>query len=1088
MSDPRRPLQVFPDAARRQAALRAARRDSGVVRGDLFLDWVGFLDALGGVRELGRRPCPPLAARTVVASLAQGLGPTPLGDFVHEPAFARAALEVLLDLKAGRLSPRELQDALEVLPPERRDRVRTIALLHHAYERKMAELGLADREDGVRGAREALERGAWPEAWADVGEIVLRGVYDVRPSTLELLLALAAACESRRVGLRVETPVGGSPVADAALAALFRAFENRGEVLSHVDLFKADVSFESRPMSELGRHLFSPRAPKDALVGAVEGLSLWSAATARDEARLIARDVRRLVSEGVPPGHIAVAWRDLSHEAHWVAEALGELDVPVRLPWGEPLVLTGPVRLALDLPLLVEDGFPAERVADVLSSRYAPRLSAGAPEAPATLLSLAAVRDDRLGASRGKGAYDVRLDALARRLTPLPDQVRPKEQRRAHEVRVLRERCLKLIEACRLIPEQGRASELLTAWWQVVRRLGLLDSEGTPETPAEEGLGALAVEARARDDAARRALVARVRELERMLAAVGGGPRLRRRTFGRWLADAMRDVHLPPRGSAVGAVEVLEVGELEGRTFAHVFLGGLAEGRFPGHEVPNPLLGDSERHALNKHLGRDVFRLTGGEFEDRAPWRLTEDRLLFASVLVAAEHTVSLSFSVAGPGGQEQAPSSFLEEVRRLTGATWPLRSLPAIAPLDEALTPAELRQRVVLESLAMERLRVSEPDPARAVLRERFSHTPWFQAAREMMQVEIERLHFFGGGVQDAGRYTGAVGAPDLGESLREAFRFSAERPLSASSIARFSNCGFQGFLAYGLKVPEPERPGEEFDSRGQGVFWHRVLEEFFKRLKERELLGRGFNELPEALLDAVLDEVQEHFEKHHYVGHPALWRLARERAKNMVRRVLLDERRGLPFERLEPSGFELRFGPKNPAEGWSAVTLQLGEDVIHFEGTIDRLDMAGGEVGVIDYKSGHLSRSELRNKLLDASDFQLPLYLYAARASGHQGTRHAAWFSLKTGKAILLSEVLADKKQELSLDLDELLSTEPDVRQRLAAEQKPNLANAVESLVRRVRAGQFAMRPKDCGRCGYQAVCRITERRIVGEEGAHE
>jgi hypothetical protein len=143
---------------------------------------------------------------------------------------------------------------------------------------------------------------------------------------------------------------------------------------------------------------------------------------------------------------------------------------------------------------------------------------------------------------------------------------------------------------------------------------------------------------------------------------------------------------------------------------------------------------------------------------------------------------------------------------------------------------------------------------------------------------------------------------------------------------------------------------------------------------------------------------------------------------------------------------------------------------------------------VGVIDYKSGHLSRSELRSKLLEASDFQLPLYLYAARASGHRDTRQAAWFSLRTGKAILLSEVLADKKQELSLDLDELLSTEPDVRQRLAAEQKPNLANAVESLVRTVRAGQFAMRPKDCGRCGYQAVCRITERRIVGEEGSHE
>jgi ATP-dependent helicase/nuclease subunit B len=449
---------------------------------------------------------------------------------------------------------------------------------------------------------------------------------------------------------------------------------------------------------------------------------------------------------------------------------------------------------------------------------------------------------------------------------------------------------------------------------------------------------------------------------------------------------------------------------------------------------------------------------------------------------------VSLSFSVEGVGGQEQAPSAFLEEVRRLTSLTWTPRALPPIVPLDEVLTPAELRQRVVLESLASERLRVSEPDPARGLLRERVGQAPWLLAAREMMQVEIERLHYFGGTRLEAGRYTGLVGVPDVGEALREAFRFDDRRPLSASSIARFSNCGFQGFLSYGLKVPEPERPGEEFDSRGQGVFWHRVLEEFFKRLKERALLGRGFHELPEALLDTVLDEVRAHFEQRHYVGHPALWRLARERAKNMVRRVLLDERRGLPFARLEPSGFELRFGPKNPEAGWEAVTLEVDGTSVHFEGTIDRLDMAAGEVGVIDYKSGGLTRSELRDKLLDASDFQLPLYLYAARVSGHLGTRQAAWFSLKTGKAILLSDVLTDKKAEQSLDLDELLSTHPTVRERMAAEGKPNLANAVETLVRTVRAGRFGMRPKDCSRCGYQAVCRITQRRLEGEEGAHE
>ncbi len=98
MSEARRTLQVFPDNGRRQAALRAVRSSAGLVRGDSVLTWDGFLDALGGARELGRRPCSPLAARAEEASLAQGLGDTPFGDNVHEPAFARAALVVLLDL------------------------------------------------------------------------------------------------------------------------------------------------------------------------------------------------------------------------------------------------------------------------------------------------------------------------------------------------------------------------------------------------------------------------------------------------------------------------------------------------------------------------------------------------------------------------------------------------------------------------------------------------------------------------------------------------------------------------------------------------------------------------------------------------------------------------------------------------------------------------------------------------------------------------------------------------------------------------------------------------------------------------------
>ncbi|WP_224245877.1 PD-(D/E)XK nuclease family protein [Hyalangium gracile] len=1070
MSRPGRTLQVFPDAERRQQVLRAAREKRGLVLGSGWLTWDEFVNALGGAGELNRRPCSAPTCRVLMASLAQGLADTPFGDFVSEPAFARAALELVLDMKAGRLTPRELQDASESLPPERRVKARVLAGLYDTYERRMAELGLADREDVLRGSREALGRGQWPAAWEDVQSIVIHGVYDVRPSGLGLLLALAMVCEARRISLRMETPVGGSPVADAALAALFRAFESRGETVGHVDLFKADLTFEKRPLSELGRHLFSPQVKRGALSATAAGtLRMWSVGTAQDEARQLARDVRRLVTEGVSPGRIAVAWREPGAEARWLAEALEELGVPVRLPWGEPLALTGPVRLALDLPLLVEDAFPARRVAEVVASRYAPSLSRGAPEAPATLFTLAAIRDDRLGAQKGRGAYDVRLEALARRMVVAKDE-------HAHGVRVLRERCLRLMEWCRRIPESGSALELLGAWWRVVKQLGLQDTEGPLEPRVEGSLSAHALEARARDDAARHALRLRVGELERALRRVGGGPRMSRRIFGRWLADAMRDTYLPARGPDSGAVEVLDVRELPGRTFDYLFLAGMTEGRLPGHEEPNPLLGDADRAELNKRLGREAFRLTGGEFEDRSPWRLTEDRLLFASALVAAERQVSLSYAVAGVGGQEQVPSAFLEEVRRLTGMTWEARSLMAVPPLDDVLTEAELRQRVALETMAPARLRVTEPDVAGAILRRRFESEEWFSAAKELAHVEYERLHFFSNPSSRVGPYTGEVDGPGLREALRETFRFDITKPLSASALARFGNCGFQGFLTYGLKVAEPESPGEEFDARGRGTFWHRVVEEVFKKLREQGLLGKGLEEIPEELLKKALDEAVHSFEERYHVGHPVLWQLAKERARAMVRRILADERRGLPFEQYMPEGFELKFGPGADEDPWQDVFLYAGKEAIYFEGKIDRLDKGAGDVGVIDYKSGRLDKRALRERLL-SSDFQLPLYLYAARASGHKEARNAAWFSLRTGTTISLTEVLSEA------EVEGMLSTDPVVRSKLAEEGGLNLANAVEGLVQATREGRFGMRPKDCGGCGYRAVCRISERRVVEE-----
>jgi len=581
----------------------------------------------------------------------------------------------------------------------------------------------------------------------------------------------------------------------------------------------------------------------------------------------------------------------------------------------------------------------------------------------------------------------------------------------------------------------------------------------------------------ARDQAAADALGDMARELDDALRVSGAGARrMHRRTFHRWLLDAAADFNLSPRGPRGGAVRIVDVLHLPGRTFEHVFLGGVVDGRFPGRPVPHALFSDEDRRAVNLKEGREVFRLSQSDAGGRAPWRIAEDRLLLYLALVAAKEGVTISFARASAGGQEQVASPFLDELERLTGLKVDARPARALPLLDEVLTEGQLRERVALEVLARRSVRTSEPDAAASAMRRRFESEPWLRTAEWHTKIEEERLQFFADPQREAGPFTGFVGTPELLPVLKAAFSFDEKQPVSASELRRFGNCAFQGFLAYALRLGERDQPGEELDSRVQGEFWHKVLEELFPRLKEKGLLGKAADEVPAALLDEAVDAAVGAVESHAHVGHPALWKLDRERARTMALRLLnAEEHRGLPFDGLTPAHTELRFGDSRSHEDWRKVAIPGGEGVpdVHVQGKIDRIDLGTDALGVVDYKGSVKSVRELWDELLTV-EFQLPLYLYAARASGHAGAIKAAWLGLRDSELVTLDKVLAKNGHTL----EALLSTEPSVRARLEAEGQKNLANAVHGLVAGLRAGRFPMHARDCEGCPYRAVCRISER----------
>ncbi len=130
-----RRLRVLPDADRVEEALVAeAAERGGFADGSGFLTFGQLVEKLDGAKRLSRRPATPLSARVVLWSCAQALGEGPFGDFVHEPAFARSAMDLVLELKGGGLAPDAFRVAVESLPPPRIPRAGYLARLYAAYE------------------------------------------------------------------------------------------------------------------------------------------------------------------------------------------------------------------------------------------------------------------------------------------------------------------------------------------------------------------------------------------------------------------------------------------------------------------------------------------------------------------------------------------------------------------------------------------------------------------------------------------------------------------------------------------------------------------------------------------------------------------------------------------------------------------------------------------------------------------------------------------------------------------------------------------------------------------------------------------
>ena len=1022
-------IAVLPDAARVEERLARLARQRGFVAGKVACTLAELERAL--IREAQQAgACPPVASpfalQLALREAARSHSPGPYFAIRGQAGYARALGDLLSALTQGLLSPEDLA-ALDA--PERAVALgRTLV----AARKALQAARLTDPHRALWLAVEHLERGGrLPASIAAAAELELDSVLDWTPLRLRLASALAG-----RVRVRIRLPWSdGRPELTEALEPTLRAVEKLADPAPELELF--DPAEASPALAAFLGRLFATDGP-----AAAAPVELVSCASPAAQAREVARRCAALLRSGVAPDAIAVAARTL---AGGTAEELGAALDRAGLPWrerrGRPAWPAAPVQLALALLDLVERDFPRERLIDLLCSRLVWMAEDGdrlPPQALARILREAHARDDATG-----GGYAAALGALAQRLAR-------RQKDSAHVDEVLR-RVQRAMGALRRLPAHGTLAEHGAALLEVLGRWGLWRRLRAPE-PDDAGpaLERAAAAALARDQVAARALEQACAGLARA-AGPQGEPRVSRAEFAQLLSEALAGASLPPGGARGGAVQLLELRELAGRAFEHVFVVGLVDGELPALPSVDPLLTEDERRAVNQAASRPVFRV--------APPRQAEEPLLFQLALCAARRSATLLWPRADAKARELLRSPFADEAARALGVQ-PLALPLAPVPLaSDCADTGSLLARAALDAFAEPAWRVTPPAEASAAkslasaLAASTAGSRFRRIARAAA-AERERVRVFVGEIPP-GRFSGQLSGPAL-QAARSAFAFGPEAPVSAGQLEDHATCAFRTLGKRLLHIDVDDRDDAELGSRERGKLLHRCLERFFRRMgDEGRLPLRG---VPEeiALLREVAAGEMDAFAQEEHVGHRALWELKRAELVEILVAVIESDRDARPLE------LERRFGFDGP-DSWPA--LRIGD--VHVRGIVDRIDrLPDGSLLVLDYKSGRKDSlaPKLKPEALLAPEFQLALYVEMLRRREPGARVDAAYFSLRDAQR-------TRSLRASGIDLEAL-----------------PVAQAVEERVARMRAGRFEARPLSCDHCPLEPACRLVALPTDPEENGGE
>lgn len=381
-------------------------------------------------------------------------------------------------------------------------------------------------------------------------------------------------------------------------------------------------------------------------------------------------------------------------------------------------------------------------------------------------------------------------------------------------------------------------------------------------------------------------------------------------------------------GKIPGTQDQVIVGDVE-RSRSHkvdtIFIIGLNDGSFPSINKAEGFFGDKDREILKE----DGVELANGTIDN-----LYEENFNIYKVFSTAEKRLYLSYASSDFEGKSLRPSMLVSKIKKMFPK---LKEQSDVIQKNYEITNVEKTYQELLENISQ----LQENKEINNIWYSIFEYYKGNESWYEKLEKDLQGID-----------YTNIPEniKPEIIEKL-----YGNTITTSVSKLEKFAGCPFSYYLQYGLRIKEKEElKVQSFDT---GSFMHEMIDEFFKKVKQENIILAELVSEEEKIQDIVNKVLKEKLDmgrNYNFVA-TSKYKVLVKRLNRIVVKALKFIIEGLVYSDFNIEGTEIEFGQRGkykPIE----ITLENGKK-LEIIGKIDRVDTANSEDGkylrIIDYKS---------------------------------------------------------------------------------------------------------------------------------------